>query len=119
MATRFGTSRKTKHIELRFLYVQELVGKGRMKLRKIGTKDKRADVLTKYLGTELLRSHLKKLCVSIATELFELISNFQSFTFTFTCVFFWYPSRGSNTGRTVHTHCTDLHTYIYKYKTVV
>ena len=25
MATRFGTSKKTNHIELRFLYVQELV----------------------------------------------------------------------------------------------
>ena len=39
MATRFGTSKKTKHVELRFLYVQELVGKGLIKLRKLGTKD--------------------------------------------------------------------------------
>ena len=72
MATRTGTSKKTKHVELRFLYVQELVGKGLIKLRKIGTKDNGADVLTKYLGTELLRSHLKKLCVSTPTERFEL-----------------------------------------------
>ena len=72
MATRFGTSNKTKHVELRFLYVQELVGKVLIKLRKIGTKDKCADVLTKYLGTELLRSHLKTLCVSTPTERFEL-----------------------------------------------
>ena len=54
MATRFGTSKETKHVELRFLYVQELVGKGLMNQRKIGTKDNCADVLTKYLGTELL-----------------------------------------------------------------
>ena len=72
MATRFGTSKKTKHVELRFLYVQELVGKGLIKLRKIGTKDNCADVLTKYLGTELLRSHLRKLCVFNPTERFEL-----------------------------------------------
>ena len=72
VATRFGTSKKTKHVELRFLYVQELVGKGLIKLRKIGTKDNCADVLTKYLGTELLRSHLRKLCVSTPTERFEL-----------------------------------------------
>ena len=64
MATRFGTSKKTKPVELRFLYVQELVGKGLIKLRKIGTKDNCADVLTKYLGTELLRPHLKNpVCV--------------------------------------------------------
>ena len=72
MATRFGTSKKTKRVELRFLYVQELVGKGLIKLRKIGTKDNCADVLTKYLGTELLRSHLRKLCVFNPTERFEL-----------------------------------------------
>ena len=77
MATRFGTSKKTKQVELSFL----LVGKGLIKLRKIGTKDNCVDVLTKYLGTELLRSHLKKLCVSTPTERFELWSNFQSFTF--------------------------------------
>ena len=63
MATRFGTSKKTKHVELRFLYVHKLVGKGIIKLRKIGTKVNCADVLTKYLGSELLISHLKKLCV--------------------------------------------------------
>ena len=72
MATRFGTSKKTKHVELRLLYVQELVGKGLIKLRKIRTKDNCADVLTKYLGTEFLRSQLKKVCVSIPTERFEL-----------------------------------------------
>ena len=72
MATRFGTSENTKHVELRFLYVQELVRKGLIKLQKIGTKDNCADVLTKYFGTELLRSHLKKLCVSTPTQRFGL-----------------------------------------------
>ena len=72
MATRFGTSKKTEHVELRFLYVQELVGIGLIKLRKKRTKDNCADVLTEYLGTELLRSHLKKLCVPTPTERLEL-----------------------------------------------
>ena len=35
MAGRFGTSRKTKHVDLRFLYVQELVQTGMVKLRKV------------------------------------------------------------------------------------
>ena len=60
MATRFGTSKKTKHVELRFLYVQELVAKGILRLRKVRTKVNCADVLTKYLSSELLVSHLKK-----------------------------------------------------------
>ena len=71
MATRFGTSKETKHVELRFLYVQELVGKGIIKLRKIGTKVNCADVLTKYLGSELLVSHLKKLCVFSIVNCFD------------------------------------------------
>ena len=94
MATRFGTSNKTKtkQVELRFLNAQELVAKGLIKLRKIGAKDNCADVLTKYLGSELLRSHLKKLCVFIPTERFELWSNFQSFTFN--CVFLLVSLKG-------------------------
>ena len=80
VATRFGTNKKTMHVELRFRYVQELVGK-EWKLRKVGTKSNCADVLTKYLDTELRRSHVKKLCVSTPTEWFELWSNFQSVTF--------------------------------------
>ena len=34
MDTRFGTSKKTKHVELRFLYVQELVAKGILRLKE-------------------------------------------------------------------------------------
>ena len=52
--------------------MQELEGKGLIKLQKIGSKDNCADVLTKYLGTELLRSHLKEQCVFNPTERFEL-----------------------------------------------
>ena len=48
MATRFGTSKKTKHVELKFLYVQELVAKGNLRLRKVGTKVNCADVFAKY-----------------------------------------------------------------------
>ena len=72
MATRPGANKKTMHVELRFRYVQELVGKRLIKLRKIGTDCNCSDVLAKYLDTELLRSHLKKLCVSTPTEWFEL-----------------------------------------------
>ena len=72
MATRIGASKKTMHVELRFRYVQELVGKRLIKLRKVRTDCNCANVLTRYLGTELLRSHLRRLCVSSPTEWFEL-----------------------------------------------
>jgi len=72
MATRIGTSKKTMHVELRFRYVQELVGKRLIKLRKVRTDCNCANVLTRYLGTALLRSHLRRLCVSSPTEWFEL-----------------------------------------------
>ena len=48
-----------------------LVAKGILRLRRVGTKVNCADVLTKYLSSELLVSHLRKLCV------FTLIDRFQ------------------------------------------
>ena len=42
MATRFGTGKKTKHVELRFLYVQNLVQMGLLRMAKIdGTESRR------------------------------------------------------------------------------
>ena len=110
MATRFGTRKKTKHVELRFLYGQELVGKGLIKLRKIGTKDNCADVLTKYLGTELLRSHLKKLCV-FSTPLNSLNCDRTSRVSLLTERFFTGIPQGEVTACTLHTH--TLYRYMY------
>ena len=40
MATRFGTGTKTKHVELRFMYVQNLAQMGLLKMAKIdGTRN--------------------------------------------------------------------------------
>ena len=49
IASRFGAGKKSKHIELRYLYMQELVQRG--------TVLNCSDVLTKYLNPELLKSH--------------------------------------------------------------
>eukprot|EP00438_Fugacium_kawagutii_P029652 Skav215858 [mRNA] locus=scaffold1507:85913:86695:- [translate_table: standard] len=70
MATRFGASKKTRHVELRFLYVQELVGKEIIRLKKANTEYNCAEVLSKY--TELLFSRLKKLRVFTSFDRFEL-----------------------------------------------
>ena len=64
MATRFGASKKTQHVELRFLYMQDVVSRGIIKLKKVGTKINCADPLTKNLSGDVLNSHLVRLCVA-------------------------------------------------------
>ena len=58
IASRFGASRKTKHVELRFLYVQELVSSGMVRIKKILGTLNPADILTKYVPKETLQRHL-------------------------------------------------------------
>ena len=47
MATRFGTGKKTKHVELRFLYFQNLVQMGLLRMAKIEGTRNPADLMTK------------------------------------------------------------------------
>ena len=44
IATRFGAGKKSKHIELRYLYIQDLVRSGVLAVKKIHTKLNPADV---------------------------------------------------------------------------
>ena len=55
MPTRFGTGKKTKHVELRFLYVQDLVQMGLLRMAKIdGTRSPSA-LMTKCVATHMLQ----------------------------------------------------------------
>ena len=56
IATRFGAGKKTKRVELRYLYMQDLVRSGVLSIRKVNTKLNLADILTKYSPTEVLRN---------------------------------------------------------------
>ena len=58
IATRIGSSKKAKHIELKHLFVQQLVQSGILSIHKVGTLDNLADIFTKYIGAETLRRHL-------------------------------------------------------------
>ena len=49
MATRFGTSKKTKHVQLRFLFIQELVASGVVSFKKVAGTSNPSDVMTKYI----------------------------------------------------------------------
>ena len=55
MATRFGTGKKTKHGELRFLYVQSHVQMGLLRMAKIEGARNPADLMTKYVATDVLQ----------------------------------------------------------------
>ena len=61
LAGRFVASSKTKHVHLRFLYMQELVCSGLVRLRKVLGTLNPADVLTKHVGRETLARHLPTL----------------------------------------------------------
>ena len=58
MATRVGVTKLTKHIQLRFLYMQDLVANNIIKVKKVGTKQNPADVMTKTVATSVLHYHL-------------------------------------------------------------
>ena len=55
MATRQGVSKRAKHIELKFMFIQQLVQDGIISIHKVPTKDNLADILTKYTTREVLQ----------------------------------------------------------------
>ena len=61
MATRFGAGKRTKHVELRYFYMQNLISAGMLQLRKIHTSANPADLFTKYNSTEILGDLIGKL----------------------------------------------------------
>ena len=58
MASRHGLSRKTKHVQLRFLFVQELVLSGQIRLKKVLGTNNPSDIFTKYVTADTLQRHL-------------------------------------------------------------
>ena len=59
-----GTSR-SRHIEVKDLWLQEAVCRGRVKLLKIDGEKNPADLFTKYLGDVDIEGHLKALNVHV------------------------------------------------------
>ena len=60
MATRIGSSRKAKHIDLKHLFIQQWIQHDYVQLIKIHTNDNPADIFTKYVSTETLQRHLQQ-----------------------------------------------------------
>ena len=58
MATRIGVSKRAKHIELKYMFIQHLIHDGILSIHKINTKHNPSDLLTKYVQREVLQWHL-------------------------------------------------------------
>ena len=61
LASRLAISRKSKHIELKHLWTQDVVSKGIISLEKVGTHHIPSDVLTKFFQAAVLGQHFPKL----------------------------------------------------------
>ena len=57
-ATRIGSPKKAKRIDLKYLFIQQLVQSGILSIHKISAHDNPADILTKYVPAEVLNKHL-------------------------------------------------------------
>eukprot|EP00971_Amphidinium_carterae_P247105 4907493-Amphidinium_carterae.3 len=79
VASRLGLNKKTKHVQVRFLYIQDIVQCGQLTLTEIPTTHNPADVLTKHLPTATIQSHLDRLCLqTTTTDLFLAFLRQQS-----------------------------------------
>ena len=67
LASRRGAGR-LRHIEVRWLWLQDEVAKGRVKLGKIDGERNPADILTKYLGLTDVKSKLETLGIRLRRQ---------------------------------------------------
>ena len=61
MASRFGIPRKSKYIEFKHLWIQDVLSEGIISFEKAGMHHSPSDVLTKLVQAAILGQHLPKL----------------------------------------------------------
>ena len=59
--SRLGFGKLMKHVQIKYLFLQELVRRGRITLIKVGTKENAVDILTKNTDKATLEYHKKGL----------------------------------------------------------
>ena len=60
IAKQYGTSRKTGHIQLRYLFMQDLVQSGILNITQIPGESNPSDMLTKFPTSDMLQRHLQR-----------------------------------------------------------
>jgi hypothetical protein len=63
IAYRRGLGGKTRHVRVQYLWIQEAIANRDIGIDKVGTQDNPADVLTKFVGAELMNKHCNKMGV--------------------------------------------------------
>ena len=64
--SRLGLGKHMKHVEVRHLFLQELVRNKRLRITKIHTSRNQSDVLTKYVSAETLKKHVEEIGLKIS-----------------------------------------------------
>ena len=75
MVSNINTTCHTKHVDIRYRYVNEYVEDGVVKLVFVKSADSDSDILTKNLSSELHRKHSKKMIALkkfLASKIFEV-----------------------------------------------
>ena len=57
IASRQGVTKRTRHLDVRFLFLQDLVQKGDLRLVKVPGENNSADLFTKYVSKDILQKH--------------------------------------------------------------
>ena len=65
ISNRIGLSKRTRHVAVHYLWVQERVERGDVVVRKVAGERNPADCGTKYLTQEIMKKHLSKLPIEI------------------------------------------------------
>ena len=65
IANRIGLSKRTRHIAVHHLWIQERVECGDIAIRKVAGEKNPANCATKYLTKEVMQKHLQKLPIEI------------------------------------------------------
>ena len=65
IATRQGTSKRAKHIDLKFLYTQDLIKHDIIRILKINTLHNSSDLFTKYISKETLQRLIQSVGIRV------------------------------------------------------
>ena len=57
---------RTRHLDVQYLWIQEEVAEGRLKVDKVGTTENPADILTKAVGRDVMLKHLQALDIELS-----------------------------------------------------
>ena len=68
IAKRIGLSKRTRHIAVHYLWIQERVESGDLRVEKVAGEKNPADIATKYLTRELMQRHLNTLPVAFCNN---------------------------------------------------